>query len=193
MGLFVEPYVRTLVGERLGVADADLESAVSLRGDLAADSLDMIDLAIALETEFAVDLSEDVIDHVRTYGELVEAIGLLLRARHDAEMPVALPSPRIWVRIVSAAGVAAGTFERAFRLTPYVEETISDDVRRAASGACVEVTVETSDAGVARLHGRLAEAVARGVRLVVSAPEVGPPPYAAMITETSPSFGDGAP
>lgn len=93
---FVEPSVRRVVADRLGVGVEVLVRDISLRDDLAADSLDLVELAMALETEFAIVVPERIVDRVRTYGDLVEAIGLLV-----------------------PQGDSDGGLERTGRLTPY--------------------------------------------------------------------------
>jgi acyl carrier protein len=69
------------VAEHLGVGVDELLSGVSLRDDLAADSLDLIELALALEGEFAIVVPEWTLDEVRSFADLVRATGLLVRAR----------------------------------------------------------------------------------------------------------------
>lgn len=82
---FVEPRLRRLVADHLGVGREELVSDVSLRDDLAADSIDLVELTMALERHFAIVVPELALRGVRTYGELVHATGLLLQARIDAE------------------------------------------------------------------------------------------------------------
>jgi acyl carrier protein len=118
MDEFVEPHVRRLVAEHLGVGEEALVRDISLRDDLAADSLDLVELAMALEGEFAILVPERILDAVRTYGDLVAAAGVLLRARCEAERRGAEPAERIWVRIVSRAGESTGSLERTGWLTP---------------------------------------------------------------------------
>src|SRR2546422_943804 len=101
---FVEPSVRRLVAGHMGVGAEELVAEVSLRDELAADSLDLVELAMALEAEFAIVVPERILDQVRTYGDLVEATGLLVRARLEAEARGAELPLRIWVRITPPAG-----------------------------------------------------------------------------------------
>jgi acyl carrier protein len=82
---FVEPHLRRLVADHLGVGREELVSNVSLRDDLAADSLDLVELTMKVEGHFAIVVPELVLDAVRTYGELVHATGLLLKARIETE------------------------------------------------------------------------------------------------------------
>src|SRR2546428_6763270 len=141
MELFVEPSVRGLVADHLGVGVEELVGGVSLRDDLAADSLDLVELAIALEAEFGIVVPERILDRVRTYGDLVRATGLLIRARRAAEVRAAEPPLRMWARVLRPAGESGGSLERAGWLTPYAAETIAEDAVRAGHRAGPELTV----------------------------------------------------
>jgi acyl carrier protein len=77
----VEPHVGRLVADHLGVELASLRRHTSLRDDLAADSLDMLELGLALESRFGIDVSDRLLERVRSYGELVEATVRLIRRR----------------------------------------------------------------------------------------------------------------
>jgi acyl carrier protein len=105
---FVEPYVRRLVAEHLGVGAEELVSHVSLRDDLAADSLDLVELAVALEGEFAIVVPERVVADVHTYSDLVRATAALIRAR-CAETGAAQPPARVRI----ATHTAGGSFARS--------------------------------------------------------------------------------
>jgi acyl carrier protein len=82
---FVEPHLRRLVADHLGVGREELVSNVSLRDDLAADSLDLAELTMKVEVHFAIVVPELALDAVRTYGELVHATGLLIQERLEAD------------------------------------------------------------------------------------------------------------
>ena len=77
---------------------------VSLRDDLAADSLDLVELVVALEGEFAIVVPERILDQVRTYGDLVHTTTLLIRACREAEVLAAERPEPIRARIVTPAG-----------------------------------------------------------------------------------------
>jgi acyl carrier protein len=138
---FVELQVRRLTAEHLGVGLEELVDGVSLREDLAADSLDLVELSLALEGEFAIVVPERILDEVRTYSDLVHATGLLIRARFAGEARGPELPQRIRVRIVPAAGEASGILERTGWLTPYTAEAIAEDAVRAGLGARVELTI----------------------------------------------------
>ena len=46
----------------------------SISGDLGADSLDLVDLSMSIEEEFNLEVPDDVLDHVRTVGDIVKFI-----------------------------------------------------------------------------------------------------------------------
>jgi acyl carrier protein len=169
MELFVEPACRRLVADHLGVGLEELVAGVSLREDLAADSLDLVELAMALEAEFGIMVPERILDRVRTYGDLVQATGLLIRARRAAEVRAAESPPRTWARVRSPAGESGGTLERVGWLTPYTAETIAEDAVRAGHGARLEVAVAASidDVGLARVQHQFAWLGERDVRVTV--------------------------
>jgi acyl carrier protein len=185
MDEFVEPHVRRLVAEHLGVGVEELVSHVSLRDDLAADSLDLVELALALEGEFAIVVPERILDEVRTFSDLVRATGLLIRARCETEARGAEPVERIWVRIVPPAGKSTGTLERTGWLTPYTAETIGEDAVRAGPGARLELTIgaKTSE-GFVRAQRQFAWLADRGVLVNVQRDD-GPaaPPLQSIITD----------
>src|SRR2546428_4808383 len=165
---FVEADVRRVVAHCLGIGIEDLVSEVSLRDDLAADSLDLVELAMALEAEFAIVVPEPILDRVRTYGDLVHATGVLIRTRCEAEARGAERPLRIWARITPPAGGSAGTLERTGWLSPYTAETVAEDARRAGRGARLEVTVAASTmAGLARVQQQFAGLGKRGVQVIV--------------------------
>jgi acyl carrier protein len=168
---FVEPRVRRVVADRLGVNVGDLATEVSLTDDLAADSLDLLEVALALEAEFGIMIPESTIDRLRTYGDLLDAVRMLSQRRREAEVRAAArPAPAlVWARVVSARADANGDIQRAGWLTPYTAETIAEDALRAGRGAKLEVAVAptVSDAGLAQLQDEFAWLGDRGVQVSV--------------------------
>ena len=61
-----------------------LVCGASLRGDLAASALNLRELSLALEGEFAIVMPRRVVDDVRSYADLVHATGVLVRRRPAA-------------------------------------------------------------------------------------------------------------
>jgi acyl carrier protein len=159
---FLEPRVRVLVAETLGVDAAELSPHVSLTDDLAADSLDLTEVAVRLESEVGIALPDAVVDCIRTYGDLVRAAVASFGAPPAA--PETRPVP-IWTRLVSSGGELL----RADFLTPYVAETLAEDAVRAGRGARLEVRLGAmDDACVARLREELAWLARHGVDVSVA-------------------------
>jgi acyl carrier protein len=68
--------VRTIVVDKLGVEQGDVEEASSFVDDLNADSLDLVELIMAFEEEFSTDgnqveISDDDAGNIRTVGDAV--------------------------------------------------------------------------------------------------------------------------
>lgn len=169
MGHSFEARVRRVVSDHLGVEPEELLSDVSLIDTLAADSLDLLELALALEEEFQIVLSESVIESVRTYGDLVAAVDLGL-GRHEAQHPIAAEFvERVWARVISPAPQSGGDLQRAGWLTPYTTQTIAEDALHAGRGARLEITVspELPDARIARLQQELAWLATRGIHVQI--------------------------
>jgi acyl carrier protein len=165
---FAEPRIRRLVADYLGVNPEELTPEVSLTDDLAADSLDLVELALALEGEFGIEVPERTIDEVRTYGDLVETATALTRGRQTREALLASAPSTICSRVVGAS-VDGARLERAGELTPYAAEEIVDDALRAGRGARLEVTVPavTTDAGLAWVRDQFSWLTGRGVHVTV--------------------------
>ena len=165
----VEPHVRRLVADHLGVGVEELTPEVSLRDDLAADSLDLVEVALALEARFGIGVPEHILDQVRSYGDLVETTVDLIRSRRAAESRSAAQPAHFVARIVPSEGRSDGILERAGWLTPYTVETIAEDALRAGCGARLEVTVaaSTEDAGLARVRDDFACLGERGILVTV--------------------------
>src|SRR5262249_35218543 len=119
MRSLVEPRVRRLVAEHLGVAEDELSPELSLVEDLAADSLDLAEPALACEEDPDIAAPEGVLEPVRTYGDLVEAMIGLARARLEAQAP----SIPVVVRVRRPTLGTEGVLERTGVLTPYLAAT----------------------------------------------------------------------
>ncbi|TMA50596.1 MAG: acyl carrier protein [Deltaproteobacteria bacterium] len=163
----IESRVRYLVADSLGVDVKELTPDVSLPDDLAADSLDLVELSLALEEALGINLPERRMAEVRSYGDLLAAVVGLVRER--GETPAIEPEPVfVWARTVAVDGGRLGV-ERVDWFTPYLAETIGDDALQAGPGARVTVAVAggEDERVLARVHAELAWLEDRGVRLHV--------------------------
>ena len=153
-----EGELRALVAETLGVDAEELSPDVSLVDDLAADSLDIAELVVRVETELGLSIPDAVVDRVRTYADFVRAAASA--ARGIPAPPVVEPLP-LRARLVSPHGEIL----RAEAFTPYSAETIADDARAAGRGSSLEITLpaNAADGAVEDVRRRLAWLTAHGV------------------------------
>lgn len=167
MALFIEPSIRRLVAAGLGIRPDALVPVAALRDGTTADAVDLVELTLDLEAEFAIVVPEHVIDAVRTYGDLVEAVSLLIRERRAVEARSTELPLRIWVHIAAPDSRGGGTY-RADWLTPYVAESIVADARRSGRGARVDIMVAAvSAAACARVRARFAPLLGPATELTV--------------------------
>ena len=66
--------VKTIIVEQLGVAETSVEMEASFIDDLGADSLDIVELVMALEEEFDMEIPDSDAEKVVTVGDVVEYI-----------------------------------------------------------------------------------------------------------------------
>jgi acyl carrier protein len=67
--------VQTIVGNQLGVEEKTLVPEANLLDDLGADSLDVVELVMALEEEFGIEVPDDDVENIRTIGDIVAYLG----------------------------------------------------------------------------------------------------------------------
>ena len=70
----VDERVRELICEQLSVSPDEVTAEATFVGDLSADSLDMVELMMALEEQFGIDISEDQAERIQTVGDAVAFI-----------------------------------------------------------------------------------------------------------------------
>ena len=66
----LEEQIRRVVSDQLGVDAAELVADASILDDLGADSLDVVELVMALEEAFDIDVPDDHVEQMRTVGEI---------------------------------------------------------------------------------------------------------------------------
>lgn len=66
--------VRSIIADKLSVDENDVTMETSFVDDLGADSLDVVELIMALEDEFEIEISDEEAENVTTVGEVVEYI-----------------------------------------------------------------------------------------------------------------------
>ena len=76
----IEERVKKIVVEHLGVEADKVTEAASFIDDLGADSLDNVELVMAFEEEFDIEIPDDAAEHIQTVGDAVKFIGERLGA-----------------------------------------------------------------------------------------------------------------
>ncbi len=72
--------VNTIIGERLGVDGKSLVPEANLLVDLGADSLDVVELVMAHEEEFGIEVPDEDVEGIRTIGDIVKYVGSRIEA-----------------------------------------------------------------------------------------------------------------
>ena len=70
----IEQRVKKIVSEQLGVNEADIKTESSFIDDLGADSLDTVELVMAFEEEFGIEIPDDAAETIQTVGDAVTFI-----------------------------------------------------------------------------------------------------------------------
>src|SRR4030095_1662206 len=71
----IEPRVKKIVAEQLGVAEGEIKSESSFVDDLGADSLDTVELVLALEEEFETEIPDEEAEKITTVQQAIDYIG----------------------------------------------------------------------------------------------------------------------
>lgn len=66
--------LKELVVDQLGVDDDEVTAEATIQEDLGADSLDLVDLVMAVEEEFDVKIADEDLEGIKTVGDIVDYI-----------------------------------------------------------------------------------------------------------------------
>lgn len=70
----IEEKVRRIIEEKLSVNPDQITLSAKFAEDLKADSLDTVELVMALEDEFGLDIPDEEADKIKTVGDAVKYI-----------------------------------------------------------------------------------------------------------------------
>ena len=74
MALNIQARVKEIVIEQLGVNEDEVTPEASFLEDLGADSLDIIELVMALEEEYELEISDEDAESIKTVQDVVSYI-----------------------------------------------------------------------------------------------------------------------
>ena len=70
----IEARVKKIIAEQLGVEESQVTHEKSFVADLGADSLDTVELVMAFEEEFGIEIPDDAAETIQTFGDAVKFI-----------------------------------------------------------------------------------------------------------------------
>ena len=70
----IEARVKKIVAEQLGVNEAEVKTASSFVDDLGADSLDNVELVMALEDEFGTEIRDEEAEKITTVQQAIDFV-----------------------------------------------------------------------------------------------------------------------
>lgn len=74
MASSIEKRVKEIVAEQLGVDEAQVTNDASFMDDLGADSLDTVELVMALEEEFDIEISDENAEKIQSVQDAIDYI-----------------------------------------------------------------------------------------------------------------------
>jgi len=70
----IESRVKEIIVEQLGVDESEVNPAASFVNDLGADSLDTVELVMALEEEFDIEIPDEEAEKIQSVGQAIDYI-----------------------------------------------------------------------------------------------------------------------
>ena len=66
--------IKAIMVEQLNIDENDITEDTSFKDDLGLDSLDLFELAMAMEEEFGIEIPQEELENIVTVGDAVEFI-----------------------------------------------------------------------------------------------------------------------
>lgn len=70
----IETRVRSIIADQLGLSEDDIKPESKFIEDLGADSLDIVELIMAMEEEFQTEIPDEQAEKIRTVGDAIEYV-----------------------------------------------------------------------------------------------------------------------
>ena len=66
--------IRKILAEQFSMNEEDITMDTSFTEDIGADSLDLVELVMALEQEFDIEIDDEEVENIKTVGDAVRYI-----------------------------------------------------------------------------------------------------------------------
>ncbi len=76
----LEQRIRKIVAEKLNVGEDQVTPQASFIEDLGADSLDTVELLMALEEEFGIDIPDEEAEKIGSFGDVLAFVSVQAKA-----------------------------------------------------------------------------------------------------------------
>jgi acyl carrier protein len=70
----IELKVKSIIADQLGVGEDEIKPESSFIEDLGADSLDIVELVMAMEEEFEVEIPDEEAENIKTVADAINYI-----------------------------------------------------------------------------------------------------------------------
>jgi acyl carrier protein len=70
----VENRIKSIIADQLGVAEDQIKPESKFIEDLGADSLDLVELIMAMEEEFQTEIPDEEAEKIRTVGDAISYV-----------------------------------------------------------------------------------------------------------------------
>lgn len=70
----IEQRVKKIVAEQLGKSESEIKNESSFTEDLGADSLDVVELVMALEEAFGCEIPDDEAEQIQTVQQAIDFV-----------------------------------------------------------------------------------------------------------------------
>ena len=70
----IEAKVKSIIADQLGVSEDEIKVESSFIEDLGADSLDIVELVMAMEEEFEIEIPDEEAENIKTVGDAMNYI-----------------------------------------------------------------------------------------------------------------------
>ena len=74
MSATIEQKVKNIIADQLGVGEEEIKPAASFSEDLGADSLDIVELVMAMEEEFEVEIPDEEAENIKTVQDAINYV-----------------------------------------------------------------------------------------------------------------------